>query len=179
MYERLWAPWRLDYIKGNDPAEVGAPAEHEWCAGADCQCFLCRAAADGDGGDRDRVNLVLDRGVHSVTVLNRYPYSNCHLLVSPRRHVADLADLTIDESLELASRLARWTVELRDRVQAAGFNVGLNLGQVAGAGVPGHLHWHVVPRWPGDHNFMTVTGDARIIPQSLGAAWELLRGAVS
>lgn len=173
---RLWAPWRLGYIKGQ--AEVEPPPEPAaWMPGAERDCFLCRAAADYENAEvADEINLVAHRGKHCVVVLNRYPYSNGHLLVAPRRHVATLAELTDNEHLEIMQTLAKLTKLLSEKVQAQGFNVGLNQGQLAGAGVPGHLHWHLVPRWPGDHNFMPVTAGVRVIPQSLNELWRLLYG---
>lgn len=175
--DRLWAPWRLGYIKGTEKvAPLSPPAA--WVDGADQGCFLCRAAAKHDDPSADEQLLVVWRGENVVAVLNRYPYSNCHVLVSPRRHVGALADLTDDEHLEAMHTLSRLTRVLTERVTAQGFNVGLNLGQVAGAGVPGHLHWHLVPRWPGDHSFMPVTAGVQVLPQSLEAAWELVREAL-
>jgi len=176
--ERLWAPWRLGYIKGT---ERGAPAPEpaEWVAGAEPRCFLCRAAARYEDPADNAALLVAARDEHVVTVMNRYPYSNCHVLVSPRRHVAELAALTDQEHLAAMQTLARLTSTLTERIGAQGFNLGLNLGGVAGAGAPGHLHWHLVPRWPGDHNFMPTLAGVRVIPQSLGAAWEVVRDALS
>ncbi|MEM1303288.1 MAG: HIT domain-containing protein [Planctomycetota bacterium] len=178
--ERLWAPWRLAYIKGSGVkgAEKPAPPPEPiaWYEGADESCFLCRAAATyADPEEADRELLVVARGELSVAVLNRYPYSNGHVLVAPRRHVATLADLTDAEHLEIMQSITRLTRVLGERVQAQGFNVGVNLGKLAGAGVPGHLHWHIVPRWPGDHNFMPVTAGVQVIPQSLDELWLLLR----
>ena len=173
--ERLWAPWRLGYIKGQLQPET-PPEPTEWPAGAEPSCFLCRAAARyADESAADKMNLVARRGEASVVVLNRFPYSNGHLLVSPARHVANLADLTDSEHLEIMQTLSQLTALLSEQLAAQGFNVGLNLGQIAGAGVPGHLHWHLVPRWPGDHNFMPVTAGVRVIPQSLEELWQLLR----
>jgi ATP adenylyltransferase len=120
------------------------------------ECFLC------SGRDRpadDRRNLVLHRGRHALVVLNRFPYNNGHLLVAPYAHKAHLSELT--------GRLTR-------AMSPDGFNIGLNLGKVAGAGLPGHLHWHIVPRWNGDTNFMPVLADVNVIPQSLDALYELL-----
>lgn len=114
------------------------------------------------------------RGEHTLVVLNRYPYANGHLLVSPRRHVGQLHELTDEEHLEAMQTLARFTKLLTKLISASGFNVGLNLGEVAGAGVPGHLHWHLVPRWPGDNNFMPTLAGTRVIPQSLDAIWEAI-----
>ena len=172
--QRLWAPWRLGYIKGTEEKEP-IPEPDEWLPGADKDCFLCRAAAVDSNPDVDALLLRISQTEHTVTVLNRYPYSNAHLLVSPRRHVATLSDLTDNEHLELLQVITTMTGRLEDRVSAQGFNIGLNLGKVAGAGVPGHLHWHIVPRWPGDLNFMPTTSGTRVIPQALEAAWKLLR----
>ena len=158
--EQLWAPWRLAYVKQPDRAPADA-------------CFLCRAAR-GDGST-DREDLVVGRTAHSVVVLNRFPYNNGHLLVSPLAHKAELADLTDAETLDLQATLTRLVGVLRRRLNAEGFNVGLNLGAVAGAGLPGHLHWHAVPRWAGDTNFMPVLAGVKVIVQSLDSLWELLR----
>ncbi|MEQ8849276.1 HIT domain-containing protein [Botrimarina sp.] len=176
--ERLWAPWRLGYIKGAEQPEP-PPEPRAWRPGAERGCFLCRAAGEPAEAEADRRSLVLERDGHVVTLLNRYPYSNCHLLVSPLRHVAELADLSDEEHLAAMRGLSRLTSALREQIGARGFNVGLNLGSIAGAGVPGHLHWHCVPRWPGDHNFMPTLAGVRVIPQSLEAAWELLRNAIA
>lgn len=172
--QRLWAPWRLSYIKGKE--DLAPPEPTAWRDGAEPSCFLCRAAADyADQAGADQQNLVATRGATSLVILNRYPYSNGHLLFAPARHVGDLSDLTDQEHLELMQSVTRLKERLQDKLTAQGFNVGLNLGQVGGAGVPGHLHWHLVPRWTGDHNFMTVTGGARVIPQSLEELWGLLK----
>src|SRR4029079_9400757 len=106
--------------------------------------------------------------------LNRYPYNNGHALVAPLRHVGDLSDLSPDEHLACMHQLGQLAPTYRRALNAEGFNIGLNLGRVAGAGVPGHLHWHLVPRWDGDNNFMPVLAGTRVIPQSLEALWELL-----
>jgi ATP adenylyltransferase len=170
-HDRLWAPWRLGYIQGKDSPSA-SEREIEWLPDADRECFLCRGAADRD----NRANLVVARGTHTLVVLNRYPYNNGHLLVAPLAHLPTLAELTPDLQLELMETLTRYTELLKRLMNAEGFNIGLNLGRVAGAGVPGHLHWHIVPRWSGDTNFMPVIADLRVIPQSLDALWELLRG---
>ncbi len=175
--ERLWAPWRLGYIKGTEQADP-PPEPSGWVPGAEHRCFLCQAAATYTDASADKRLLVAGRGEHLVTLLNRYPYSNCHVLVSPRRHVAHLSDLSDAEHLAAMQTLAKLTDELTERIGAQGFNIGLNLGGIAGAGVPGHLHWHLVPRWPGDHNFMPTLAGVRVIPQSLEAAWELVRDAL-
>ncbi len=172
--QRLWAPWRLAYIAGEKPADAAAEPT-TWHNGADRDCFMCRAAASyADEAAARRQLLVIGGGQHTVSLLNRYPYNNGHLLVCPRRHVAPLVDLTADEHLEIMTELGRFTEQLARLIRAEGFNIGLNLGRQAGAGVPGHLHWHLVPRWTGDNNFMPVSADTRIISQSLEALWEAI-----
>jgi ATP adenylyltransferase len=172
MHEQLWAPWRLAYVSGEDetrPAEK-RPASKPLLSGADSTCFLCQAAVCDD----DRERLVVQHGRHSLTLLNRYPYNNGHLLVAPLRHVARLDQLEEAEQLDLVLTVSRMIGLLEKAIRAEGFNVGLNLGQVAGAGLPGHVHWHIVPRWQGDTNFMPALAGIRVIPQSLKALWDLL-----
>jgi ATP adenylyltransferase len=136
---------------------------------------LCRDAAEyAKPSEADERLLVVERGATSITVLNRYPYNNGHLLVAPRRHVGDLSAMSRDEHVACVEQLARLTCVYRKCLNAEGFNIGLNLGRVAGAGLPGHLHWHLVPRWAGDNNFMPVLAGTRVIPQSLAALWEML-----
>ena len=162
----IWAPWRLAYITAAkeelQPAEV--------LPGGDPECFLCRCAATRDA----RPLWVVARGERSVTVMNRFPYNNGHLLVSPLRHVSRLADLSAAEDAEIAAQLKRLVAVLEQVLKPEGFNIGLNLGRAAGAGVPGHLHWHIVPRWVGDTNCMATVAGVRVIPQSLDALWEAL-----
>jgi ATP adenylyltransferase len=168
-HEQLWAPWRLGYVKGDRPP----PSEAENLAfldGADPACFLCRAVADA----RDRENLVVARGRETIVVLNRYPYNNGHLLVACQRHLGGLDELPPQTNLEAIETIARLTTLVKRLMNADGFNVGLNLGKVAGAGVPGHLHWHIVPRWNGDTNFMPVLNDVRVIVQSLDSCYTML-----
>ncbi len=167
-HAQIWAPWRLAYIKGekDQPAEP-SPRELEFLPGADPTCFICQAEADAD----DRRRHVIHRGEHSVTILNRYPYNNGHVMIAPRRHFARLDQLTPDEQLEMAEGITRMVALLERVLAAEGFNVGLNLGRAAGAGLPEHLHWHVVPRWNGDTNFMPATAAVKVIPQSLDALW--------
>jgi ATP adenylyltransferase len=152
--DRLWAPWRAHYIR--EAAES---------VNADSGCFLCRDLAAPRGDDRD--NLVVWRRPHSVVVLNRFPYNNGHLLVAPHVHKGTLGELTgadLAEPLETIRRV----IGVIDRMfQPHGYNVGLNQGRAAGAGLPGHLHWHVVPRWDGDTNFMPVLGQTKVIIESL------------
>ena len=158
-YDILWAPWRLEFIREDE-------AEKELRSG----CFICRAAADS----RDRERHVFFRSETSLGILNRYPYNNGHLLLAPKRHVAKPGDLTEEEMLDLMRQITRWMERLEQEMQPQGFNIGLNLGHAAGAGLPGHLHWHIVPRWFGDNNFMPAIGHAKVIPQSLDALWEIL-----
>jgi ATP adenylyltransferase len=161
-HEQIWAPWRLSYI---------ATASNE----SGGECFLCRYAAQSC----DAENLVVFRGPRALTVLNRFPYNNGHLLIAPLAHKAELEDLDDDEVLGCMGQLQNMVVVMRRALRAEGFNIGLNLGRVAGAGVPGHLHWHLVPRWGGDTNFMPVVADVKIIPQSLEALYGLLRSELS
>jgi ATP adenylyltransferase len=160
--DQLWAPWRLAYIKREH-------RPHE-----DDGCFICRGLAESD----DRTNLIVERTPHGVVVLNRFPYNNGHLLIAPQAHKGRLDELTAEESLDLQQTLARMIQILEREMRPEGFNVGLNLGKVAGAGLPGHVHWHVVPRWNGDTNFMPVFGDVRVIAQSLDALYDLLSAAL-
>ncbi|HEX3997694.1 MAG TPA: HIT domain-containing protein [Pirellulales bacterium] len=174
-HDQLWAPWRLGYIQGSNPPPADFQRPMQWLAGADQECFLCRSAADAD----DRANLVVARGSHSIVLLNRYPYNNGHLLVAPRAHQASLAEVSSETHLEMVQSIARMVDLLKEQIKADGFNIGLNLGRVAGAGVPGHLHWHIVPRWHGDTNFMPVVADLNVIPQSLEALLSLLHDALA
>jgi ATP adenylyltransferase len=119
------------------------------------------------------------RGAAAMVVLNRYPYTNGHLLIAPRLHKARLNELSTGEHLEIMQTMARLTGVLERLMNCEGFNIGLNLGKVAGAGVPGHLHWHLVPRWHGDTNFMPVLAGANVIPQSLEALFDLLHAELS
>ena len=163
-HQQLWAPWRLNYIANAVDKNQGVIEPPQ--AG----CFLCRYRDD----TRDAENYVVDRSEHSLIVLNRFPYNNGHLLIAPREHKATLADLTDVELLDLQQQIRRLVALLTLVMGAEGFNVGLNLGRVAGAGLPGHLHWHIVPRWSGDVNFMPILADTKVIPQSLDALYQLL-----
>jgi ATP adenylyltransferase len=158
--DRIWAPWRLEYIKSTQEPDTG--------------CFLCEAA--GIGVDRER--LVVYYSDRVISVLNLYPYNNGHLLVAPTRHIGELKDLSRDESVELFETLRRATTWLEEAYQPHGFNVGMNLGRVAGAGLPGHLHIHIVPRWNGDMNFMPIVGETKVMSESLEAGWERLREVI-
>lgn len=159
--ERLWAPWRLQYVQGDPASKPGAD-------------FI--ALADQDG--RDRENLVVLRTELSIAILNRYPYNNGHSLVAPRRALAELEEMTDAELLDSSRVVCRLIQAMKTFLRPDGFNVGLNLGKPAGAGLPQHLHWHIVPRWTGDTNFMTLFNDVRVIVQSLDELWVQLRKAL-
>ena len=154
MTSTLWAPWRMAYI--------GAPPGDG--------CLLCSLLRDGD----DRRNLILFRGPRTYVVLNRYPYNNGHLMIVPYRHCAALDQLSAEDSLEIMQESQRATGILHRVFGAEGFNVGINLGKVAGAGIAEHVHMHIVPRWMGDTNFMPVLGDTKVMPDYLEATYEKL-----
>lgn len=161
----------MAYIQGERNAP---PADLPWRPGADRECFLCRAAATS----ADREAWVVRRTARCIAVLNRYPYNNGHVLVAPLDHVARLQDLAPDVQHDSLAMLTQLVRDLERLLQAQGFNLGLNLGRAAGAGVPGHLHWHLVPRWSGDTNFMGVVAGVDVIPQALESLWELLHQAL-
>ncbi|HJZ94289.1 MAG TPA: HIT domain-containing protein [Gemmataceae bacterium] len=161
--DHLWAPWRLAYV-AKDPTPKATD-----------ECFICRGLAEAD----DRRNLIVLRGSLDAVLLNKFPYNNGHLLIAPRAHKGRLDELTSDEALQLHRTLTLLVNVLERVMKPDGFNVGLNLGKAAGAGLPGHLHWHVVPRWSGDTNFMPVVADVKVIPQSLDALYDLLTEALS
>jgi ATP adenylyltransferase len=152
--QRLWAPWRLDYIKGPKPDE----------------CIFCAKPA----ADDDRASLILARGRHCFVMLNAYPYNNGHLMVSPYEHVATLEQLDDPTLLELIHLTRRSLAATREAYSPEGFNIGVNQGKIAGAGMEEHVHQHVVPRWGGDTNFMPVIGGTRVLPQSLEDSWARL-----
>ncbi|MDZ4200187.1 MAG: HIT domain-containing protein [Kiritimatiellia bacterium] len=156
--EALWAPWRMDYILG--------PKSDA--------CFLCEAAAAED----PRRPLVLCRRGPVFLLLNRYPYNNGHLMVCPVRHVKDLSDLNTEERLGLMNLADEAIRSLRLCLAPQGFNLGINMGHVAGAGLDSHLHLHIVPRWSGDTNFMPVIADTKVIPQALDDTWKKLRAVL-
>jgi ATP adenylyltransferase len=152
LLSRIWAPWRAQYIQEGSASPEPSP-----------ECFLCRGLA----GDEDRRNLVVYRRTNSVVVLNRYPYNNGHLLVAPRLHRGTLAELEGPDLTEPIRTLRHMTMVLDRMLRPQGYNIGLNQGKAAGAGLPGHLHWHIVPRWDGDTNFMPVLGHTKVIVESL------------
>jgi ATP adenylyltransferase len=166
----IWAPWRMGYILSNKDQPRSEDAALDFLEDADPGCFLCQAAVDPD----QRSSHVVLRTEHVVTLLNLFPYNNGHLLIAPKKHIARLDQLTADVQRNLLETITQMVTALEQTVHPEGFNIGLNLGRVAGAGVPGHLHWHIVPRWSGDTNFMPVLSDTHVIPQSLDALWNLL-----
>lgn len=160
--DHLFAPWRMDYIKH----EANRPA-----AG----CPFCAAL----GADDDESNLVVHRGQLSFIVLNKYPYNTGHSLVLPRRHLGGLDDLEPDELLDLMQNVRLLTAAMQQVLKPHGFNLGMNLGNVAGAGIPGHLHFHVVPRWDGDHNYMQVLAGTHVLPETPPVTRQKLAAAVA
>jgi ATP adenylyltransferase len=156
--KQLWAPWRLEYIESADE---------------DTSCVFCAAAA----GD-DEEKLVVSRGVHAIVLLNKFPYTSGHFMVAPTRHVGEFAELDGEEVLELHRLAAAGMGALAQTYSPQGYNVGWNLGRIAGAGIVDHVHLHVVPRWAGDTNFMPVLADTKVLPEHLqdsrrrlAAAW--------
>jgi ATP adenylyltransferase len=157
--KQLWAPWRLEYIQRADDQDG---------------CFFCRARESDD----DEAGLVVHRGERAFVLLNRYPYASGHLMVAPHRHEGDFGELDSDEALEIHRLAAAAVGALAQAMSPQGFNLGWNLGRIAGAGVLDHVHLHVVPRWAGDTNFMPVLADVKVLPEALAdtrrkvaAAW--------
>lgn len=157
---RIWAPWRLRYVsKANQQSE----------------CVFCAKPAAGD----DRAALIVHRGERCYVILNLYPYTSGHLMVAPFEHSGRMQDIepaTTAEMLDLAQQAMR---QIEDVYSPEGFNLGINQGRVAGAGVEGHIHLHVVPRWAGDNNYMPVLADTRVMPQSLEETYDALEGGFS
>ena len=153
--DRLWAPWRIGYVASADKEK---------------DCFLCAAGASDD----DRDCQVVRRGERCFAILNRYPYNNGHVMVAPYAHKADLPDLTDDERSEMMSLVLDVQEALRATMNPHGFNVGINIGAAAGAGVPGPIHAHILPRWTGDTNFVSTVSDLKIISQSLEESYDLI-----
>jgi ATP adenylyltransferase len=153
--DRLWAPWRTVYI-GKDHGNT---------------CIFC----DKLQSAQDQENYLLHRGDKVFVILNLYPYNNGHLLVAPKRHVGELAELTGEEMFEIGETTKQMVNLLKKAFNPDGFNIGVNLGTIAGAGVPGHFHVHIVPRWAGDTNFMPVLGDVRVISEALDVTYSKLR----
>ena len=154
---QLWAPWRVDFITG--PKASG--------------CFFCEAAQAPP--ERDAALHVLARTEHCLVIMNKYPYNNGHLLIAPRAHLGSLVDLPQPATFDLASLTQRALRALADTLQPDGFNLGINQGKVAGAGVADHVHQHVVPRWDGDTNFMPVVGDVKVMNEHLDSSYRAIR----
>lgn len=161
--DRLWAGWRSTYVAA---AGNGAPAGE----GSPFRRML-------DSGLPDEEIHVVWRGAHTFAILNAFPYTSGHLLVMPYREVGELEDLTPDEAAELWAAVRDAVVAIKAAYGPQGVNVGLNLGEAAGAGVPSHLHFHVLPRWNADSNFMTSVAEVRVLPEALGESWRKLRAA--
>ncbi|MGA3121089.1 MAG: HIT domain-containing protein [Polyangiaceae bacterium] len=158
MSERLWAPWRMEYIlRDKDSGQA---------------CIFCNLAAIAPSAFRDKLVLVVQS--HAFVCLNRYPFAGSHVLVVPRAHTSNLDELSSDAYVALLALVRESVARVRRATEAEGINVGLNLGKAAGAGIAEHLHWHVVPRWAGDSNFMPVVADVRIMPEYLDHSWQRL-----
>lgn len=155
--KHLWAPWRMTYLECKD--------KHS----KDC-CVFCVRDIEGEDAQR----LILWRGQHAFVIMNKYPYTNGHLLVAPYRHIPDILDLEPEEEREMFQLLRKCRVVMQRCLHPQGFNIGINLGNIAGAGLAEHLHMHIVPRWMGDTNFMPVFADVRVIPQHLEETYAIL-----
>jgi len=158
--QRIWAPWRLRYVKNAKQAT---------------ECVFCAKPEAG----ADRENLIVHRGDRCFVILNLFPYTNGHLMVAPFEHVGRLQDIEPDVTAEMMDLAQQAMRRLEEIYRPEGFNVGLNQGRVAGAGVEGHIHLHVVPRWAGDNNYMPVLADTRVMPQSLEESYDALEGGFS
>jgi ATP adenylyltransferase len=159
--QRIWAPWRLAYVK-------------EASKNSGQECIFCAKPAVGD----DEASLIVHRGERCFVILNLFPYTNGHLMVAPYEHVATLQELDADTVAEMMALTQRAMSVLSERYEPHGYNVGFNQGRVAGAGVEHHIHMHVVPRWGGDTNFMPVLADTRVMPQTLEESYATLKGSL-
>ena len=156
--ERLWTPWRMAYIKENH-RRVG--------------CFLCDLPALDPSQDRE--SLIVARGELAFVILNKFPYNSGHVLVAPYRHVPNYQDIAVEEHAEMAVWTGRVMQGLNEAYAPQGYNLGLNQGTIAGAGIPEHVHSHIVPRWGGDTNYMTTVGETKVLPEALEETWAKLR----
>jgi len=163
MSERLWAPWRIKYV---ETPTTGTTQGRN---------IFVELPAEED----DEKNLILFRGQAAFVILNKFPYTNGHLLIAPFRQTADIEELDDAELLEINQLVAKGVRWVRNAYAPDGYNVGVNLGRAAGAGIPQHIHWHIVPRWNGDTNFMTSIGEVRVLPQSLEESYERLKTAMN
>ena len=153
--ETIWAPWRIKYIE--KPKEEG--------------CIFC----DKPSEKNDKSNFILHRGKHCFIIMNIFPYNNAHLMVVPYKHTSELAELSAKEKLELMDQLVLCKQVLTRSVSPHGFNIGMNMGLIAGAGIDDHLHFHIVPRWKGDTNFMPVLASTKVVSEGLEQTWEKLK----
>ncbi|HEX8707487.1 MAG TPA: HIT domain-containing protein [Pyrinomonadaceae bacterium] len=160
--DRLWSPWRYDYIKSGSGGEKDNPPV----------CVFCSLLA---GEDSDESKFILHRAAHNFVVLNIYPYISGHLLIVPYAHLAELDQASKEITDELMDLTKRSQTALRDTYYPHGFNLGMNLGRSAGAGVAGHIHMHIMPRWTGDANFMSTVAETRVIPEDLSTTYSKLR----
>lgn len=156
--ERVWAGWRAAYVRGENSGVQTS------------DCVMC----DLQSGDDEEMRIIA-RGEHVFAVLNIFPYTSGHLMIVPNRHVGEIEDLTAGEESELSAYTRRAVRAIKNGYSPQGINVGMNLGEAAGAGVPGHLHQHVLPRWNADSNFMTAVADARVLPEDFATTWTRLR----
>jgi len=154
-FDKLWAPWRIEYIAN--------PKEDT--------CFFCKYPVENN----DRKRLILYRGKNTFVIMNFYPYNNGHLMIAPYLHTSEFSELNPETKLEIFNLVEYSTKIIRSEMHAEGFNIGINLGSVAGAGVKDHLHVHVVPRWNGDTNFMPITAGTKVISEGLEETWKKLR----
>jgi ATP adenylyltransferase len=161
--KNLWAPWRMEYISTMDEKNAGG-------------CFLCRYWTQPD---QDEANLVLWRACECMVLLNRFPYNSGHLLICPAQHIGNIEDVPADLLVRLLTLTQDAVRLLREVVKPQGFNIGVNLGKCAGAGLPGHVHLHVVPRWEGDTNFVPVLAGTRVMPQSLESLYHAAKEAAA
>jgi diadenosine tetraphosphate (Ap4A) HIT family hydrolase len=167
--EHLWAGWRREYIVEATQRERAGGLSHD-----EADCVFCRLAASGPPSED---NLVVWRGELTFVVMNAYPYGSGHVLVMPSRHVGPLSELTEGESAELWSATRRAAATIEKAYEPDGLNMGANFGRAAGAGMPAHVHLHVLPRWSGDTNFMTSVAETRVMPETLQLSWKKLTDA--
>ncbi len=157
--ERLWAPWRIEYVRISKPNG----------------CIFCMLPKEGD----DERNLILHRGKYAFIIMNNYPYNPGHVMVAPYRHVGEIEELTPEEWMEIHTLISLAIKAIKRAMEPHGFNLGVNIGRVAGAGIEGHIHFHIVPRWNGDTNFMPVLADTKVIVQGIRENYQELREAIS
>ncbi len=152
--KRIFAPWRYKYI-----SDLNAEG-----------CIFCNAQSSKD----DRKSGVLFRGKFAFVIMNKYPYNNGHIMIAPYNHTGDFGELSEEEMLEMSTLMQKWQKVIKKAMKPEGFNIGMNLGRIAGAGFEKHLHYHLVPRWSGDTNFMPIIGQTKVVPMSVDDAYDLL-----